>query len=349
MAERDHMAVDLGWRLIRWGAWAAGFYVFWRWCAGYLMPFLLALFMAAALEPFVGWLTARGMQRAAASFTALAAGISVAVTGVGVIATLLLSELLELSKHLPDYWKRGQHDVDRILSEWFRLREELGLKPNSFNAELHSLYRLFHGSVNALVSLLIHLPDVALVWVVAAVAAFFLLRDRERMRCWLRAGVPPQVRGFLVATYDAVMAGIFGFVRAELTLVAITASTTTVALLLVGAPYAIVAGLSAGLLDFVPFLGPSALLVPWATWFLIVGPTRLGVLILLVWLTVVLLRQSIEPRLLGNGTGLHPLVVLFSLYVGVKMFGATGFLIGPITAVATRSVMQAFAAQSRQG
>jgi predicted PurR-regulated permease PerM len=55
------------------------------------------------------------------------------------------------------------------------------------------------------------------------------------------------------------------------------------------------------------------------------------------------IRQTAEPRLVGQSTGLHPLVVLFSLYTGVRLFGAGGVLIGPVTAVLFKAIAQVMA------
>jgi len=327
-------------RLTGWAFLVGLIYGFWRWCAGYLIPFLIAAVLALALEPVVRELARHGISRTYASLVAV---LGVFVTGLGLVAsvfTLLLTELVELSRDLPRYWVQGQADVDKYIKRWTDLRNEMGLRPGVLNNELHALYRGLTTIIHRVLTGLLQVPDVALMVGITALATFFMLRDRHRLaKAWRRL-LPPSLETRLSPAIEATVRGLFGFLRAQLALVALSTTATTLGLMLIRAPYAVLIGLLAGLLDLVPFLGPTAVIVPWSGLALLTGHPGLAVRLLLVLLGVVTLRQTVEPRLVGGITGLHPLVVLFSLYVGVKMFGAAGFVVGPVTAIGLKAMSQ---------
>lgn len=209
------------------------------------------------------------------------------------------------------------------------------------NSQLTTAYKLTTTVLHTLLAVLLGLPNVLLVAVLAVVAAFFLVRDKRIVASVLEWLMPPGMRHRLPSLRIEVIRGTLGFLRAQVFLVATTAVTTTMGLLLYGSHYAVLLGLVAGLLDLIPFLGPTALLAPWAAVMFVLGQPVAGLELLVVLAGVALIRQLIEPRLLGAGTGLHPLTALVALYVGIQLFGPIGFVIGPITAVVLKAAARA--------
>ena len=84
------------------------------------------------------------------------------------------------------------------------------------------------------------------------------------------------------------------------------------------------------LLDFLPVLGVGLFLVPWGVLSLLAGERALGVGLLILFALIAVTRQFLEPRILGRGYGLHPLVTLLSLYAGGRLFGVFGLLVLPM-------------------
>ncbi|MCY0879793.1 MAG: AI-2E family transporter [Firmicutes bacterium] len=308
-------------------------YAFWRWLAGSLFPFLLAAGIAGLVKPLADRLQQFGMPRGWAVLAALLSVLGGVSVTAGSIVLLLFSELMEFTHRMPQYLHERPWHLTRYLRWYNAVRARLGLGQSSVRAELHSLYQLFGVSLKALAHLLLQLPDLALMMVIATLAAFFLLRDLGQVEEAALHLVPPRFRPRILTLGKAVQSGLWGYLWAEAMLVTITGLTTTGGLLLIGAPYAALVGLSAGLLDLVPFLGPTLILAPWAVGAALTGHPRLALHLALVLVGVVVIRQTFEPRLVGQNTGLHPLVVLFSLYMGVRLLGAGGVVAGPMTAV----------------
>jgi len=110
----------------------------------------------------------------------------------------------------------------------------------------------------------------------------------------------------------------------------ITFVEVTVMLYIVGVPYAILAGLAVGLVDALPVFGTSAVLIPWAIISLLFGDMTRFIEIMVIQVICFLVRATLEPRILSRQMGLHPVITMLSMYVGLRMFGFFGALLGPI-------------------
>lgn len=328
-------------QVVIWVALGCAAYVFWRWLVWYLLPFVLAVVLTAMVMPLVERLESWGLRRTGAVLMALGGALGGLVLLSGAIFTLLAAELVQISHRMPRYLASRPGQMARYLQQWNALRQHLGLGNASLGTEMHSLYNVAAAMGRTVAHALLQLPEMALMMIVASVAAFFMLRDQAIVLRQVKLLSPPFLRPRMGRLTLAMTGGLWGYLRAQFALVSLTGLATMGGLLVIGAPYAVLVGLTAGLLDLVPFMGPTMLLVPWALISLVAGHGAMAMHLLAVLAGVALVRQIVEPRLVGRGTGLHPLVVLFSLYMGIRLFGGAGVLIGPITAVMFNAIMQA--------
>ena len=92
------------------------------------------------------------------------------------------------------------------------------------------------------------------------------------------------------------------------------------------------------LIDALPILGAGTILIPWAGISFILGDIKLGMALIIIYLLVLSVRQMLEPKLISQNIGVHPLVTLISMYSGFKFFGVMGFLIGPVVMIILKNV-----------
>ncbi len=309
----------------------------------YLMPFLLGAIVAAAIEPLVARLQRAGLPRGWGSLSVLFCILLVVGGLVAVLVGQLTVQVLELIGQLPVYYRDAIQLSNFFTSLLGHFIEQLPPSAhNILNAQMGTLYQGALGILKAMLSLLFVLPKLLLDLVVAFVASFFMSRDKDKILSYLGGFLPEKHRGKAVRIKEEVIISLAGFLRAQLILVVITALGTTVGLYFLGVQYQLLIGLFAGLLDFLPYVGPSALFLPWIAYTVFIGGSPSFTIGLgAVWLGVGILRQLFEARVVAGQMDIHPLTALIALYAGVQIFGAFGFLLGPLLAVLLKAVVRA--------
>ena len=92
----------------------------------------------------------------------------------------------------------------------------------------------------------------------------------------------------------------------------------------------VIIALLISIFDILPVLGTGGIMIPWSIISLITGDVRLGILLAIVYIVVTVIRNIIEPKIVGQQLGLHPLVTLVSMFIGVNIAGIVGLFGFPI-------------------
>ena len=92
------------------------------------------------------------------------------------------------------------------------------------------------------------------------------------------------------------------------------------------------------IVDALPILGAGAILLPWVVISIILGNYKLALGLLFIYLLVLSVRQMLEPKLISENIGVHPLITLTSMYSGFKILGVIGFLVGPVVMIILKNV-----------
>ena len=171
-------------------------------------------------------------------------------------------------------------------------------------------------------------------------AAFYLLRDRRRISAWLTLLLPVKHRAQGVRAAREMKRETAAFLRGQLLLSLAVGGMTAVALAVVGVPGWLLLGVLMGVLELIPYIGPVIAGVPAVLLALQFGWAKA------LWtLAVIVVIQEIEgmilsPRLVGNATALHPLVVLLLVSAGGMLGGAMGMIAVIPAVVSVRGAMR---------
>lgn len=128
------------------------------------------------------------------------------------------------------------------------------------------------------------------------------------------------------------------YLRACLLLGLLTFCLSFIGLAILRVPYAFILALLLAAVDLLPLLGTGIVLIPWGIICLLLGQVRLGIGLLILYGITSLIRQVLEPKLIGDGLGLHPLLSLVTMYAGLRLFGVWGMILAPLTAAGLRAV-----------
>lgn len=318
-----------------------------------LYPFLIGWLIAMMIEPFVSWLEKKGRIPRWISVTLILLVIlGLIFTLVFFIIAEIVVELTHLAELLPHFFNQAQKlfvdtftkentNIQRIIHTLQTYLEKNpdqqkqiidGIRDNASVLAKQGT-TLITDILTGIGQFLSDLPFLFTVLVFIILAAFFISLDWPNLKKKLRLLVPKRAQTTSGIVLQDLKKALFGFVRAQLILISITALIVLIGLLILRIPYAITIALLIGLVDLLPYLGVGAVLVPWFLFLFFTGNMELGIGLAIVYAIIVVVRQLLEPKLLSSNVGLDPLLTLIALFVGLKLFGFLGIIIGPVTVV----------------
>jgi predicted PurR-regulated permease PerM len=122
-------------------------------------------------------------------------------------------------------------------------------------------------------------------------------------------------------------------VKAYLIILSITFVELLIGLSILKVTYALPIAAIVSVLDILPILGTGGVLIPWAIVNLISNDYRSGFGMLILYFTMLIVRNAVEPRIVGHEIGLHPIITITTMYAGLRLFGFIGFIIAPLVTI----------------
>lgn len=172
---------------------------------------------------------------------------------------------------------------------------------------------------------------------VGIIASILMLSDYEKLH-----GVLEKMPGFSecqLVKNRLLKAGLV-FLKAQFIIMAVIATICFVTLLFMGNSYALLLGVGIGVLDALPMLGTGLVLLPWGVIALTQGKIAHGIVLIVLYGVTSLVREFLEPKLMGNQMGLPPVFFLASVYWGLYLFGLWGVVLGPIAAILVVEILK---------
>ncbi|MBC7075071.1 MAG: sporulation integral membrane protein YtvI [Syntrophomonadaceae bacterium] len=305
------------------------------------LPFIIAVLMAVISEPVVNI-----FEKKLYLNRSLSVGISLTLILAGflyIISLIITRAISEISRLYPLVVSYSSQVTSTFLSAItdFRLfflqlnlpQEVQAAIQDNLQETTKVLSGLMANSVDFLVGILVMLPGIFIFLIISTVATFFIIKDRASIRSFVLHFIPEQIRSETRSVVGELFKAFIGFIKAYSILISITAIITMISLKILGFDYILTIGIVVGLLDILPVLGPGTLFIPWIIWEFLVGKAGTGFSLLAVYIIISAVRQFLEPKIIGDNIGLHPLATLISLYAGLKLGGVPGMILGPITLV----------------
>lgn len=308
------------------------------WCA----PFIIAIIIAAIMEPGVRFLIKRGWPRSAASGIWSLTILGLLTTSIIYIISRCVVEISTLAAATPQLLENLGQTLsgleERVLS-WIDgvpdgANSFLGAALSSLTESLYRLPALVYQKLLSLMgSLAQNSPGVLLFFVTTAIGVYFISASWPDIYAFMRRQIPARFHSRLHDAKSDFHGTMSKFLRAQLLLIIMTFTELIIALNLLHIPGPVTISLIIALLDALPVLGAGTALIPWALYCLLIGNVPLGIGLLVTYGIITILRNCVQPKLLSDQIGLHPIVSLAALYIGWCAFGVAGMLLFPIIAV----------------
>lgn len=185
-------------------------------------------------------------------------------------------------------------------------------------------------AVGALSGAATSLPGAFLKLVLMIITTFFLAVDYETVRAFTLRQLDGKAKTLLWEIKDYVGGTLWVCLRSYALIMAITFAELAIGLSIININHAVVLALLIAVFDILPVVGVGAVLIPWALLTAIQGNLRVMLGLLIIYVVIIVVRNIIEPKIVGGQLGLHPIVTLSSMMVGVQLFGVIGLFGFPI-------------------
>jgi len=310
--------------------------------AGVLEPFLFSIAMAYLLSPLVSWLEKRRLKRAFASLLV----IFVFMLGLIILGIFLVPQLVSEIGDLINQTVTALPQVrdwlqNTVLPSLSRLPVDLQKLQNALLEDLPGklksvLETVGHGALNFTATISAVLGQLLNVILIPVLTYYFLNDGQQLWEQFVLRLFPAERRASVqhkVQIADDMMSG---FLRGQVTVMAIVGVLSGVGMAIVGVPYAIFVGLMSGLLNIIPYVGLLiSLILTLVVALFTANPFATMIKAAIVFAIVQGLEGSvISPKIVGEKVGLHPMIVILSVLVGAQFFGFWGLLLAvPVAAI----------------
>lgn len=314
-----------------------------------VIPLILALLTAIFLEPFVGFLQKRfKWQRKSAVITSFIVFLLLVSGLLYWTVTYLIGRIIQLSQNMPEYINGLTSIWEEMQAFFLRSSKDMPVEViNSFEAELA---RFLEGvrdwllsiiNYDTITNLLTGIPSFLVSFIVFLIALFLFMLDLDDLKRILfgrlKDSTAEKVR-FMASRLNNV---IFGFLKAQFLVSLIIFLVSLVALLFIAPELAIVMSLIIWLIDFIPILGSIIVLTPWFIYEYISGDIAQGTQLAVLALVLLIIRRTVEPKVMGSHIGLSPLATLIAMFIGLQLIGFLGFFVGPLLVILFTSAREA--------
>ncbi|NLN48010.1 MAG: sporulation integral membrane protein YtvI [Clostridiales bacterium] len=301
----------------------------------YFSPFIFALLISFFIKPLVKILHSFKIKKG------FSVALSILIVYGGLIyffiliTTRGLAELIEFGNLLPLYTNNAYDYFYDVFSKaealYIQLPPEvLTILTDVAKGIFDKLSTLLTATTKTIINTMTLLPKFGISVLISTVTTFFILKDEEKIfSFFIRQFSQPIQQKFIMLKHNLLKA-LVGFLKAQLIILTITFFESLIGLSIIRVKYAFIISLLIAIIDILPVLGTGSVYVPWAIISILNGKLRLGISLFIIYGVIVVVRYLVEPKIVGHHLGVHPLITLISMFVGAKVFGVGGIILGPV-------------------
>lgn len=265
----------------------------------------------------------------------------------GIIGTLiallgikLVSSIGDLVNSLPALYTRYLEPLLRSSFDWLdNLLGRFDLTLLSALQEIETQLVQYVGSIVSNLSVTLmgvisgvatSLPGLFLRLVLLIISTFFITVDYQKLSAFCLNQFSEKGKGVVLQVKNYLIGTLFVCIRSYALIMFITFVELSIGLSIIGIRYAVIVALCISICDILPVLGTGTVLIPWTVISLLQGKFSLALGLILTYVVITVIRNIIEPKIVGGQLGLHPIVTLASMFAGVQLFGILGLFGLPI-------------------
>ena len=315
----------------------------------FYVPFLIAYLISLIIEPIIKFINKRtNLSRKTSSIIALITLFSVFVSLISYGIIKLILETTNLLDNLNTYLDTMKIFLNGITSkidlEYSGLSNEVveilkGSATDFLNTIAGYVKTFLSGALNYITSI----PTIFINIVIMSLATYFITSDKFYILDRMEHHLSKKMMGRIMIHAKDITTTLGKYLKAEITMSFITfiivlTGLNIFYLLGMEVEYPILMALLIGFIDALPILGAGSIMIPWSLVLFISNQNSLALSILGLYIFIVVTKQFLEPKIVSNHIGIHPIFTLLAMYTSFKIIGVIGLLIGPIILIILKNI-----------
>lgn len=303
----------------------------------FLMPFVIGWIIASVAAPLVNWLEKRlKIVKKLGSALIVILVLALIVVALYFAVSRIAEEVADLIQDFPRLYAQlesGLRQIGQNMSVVFN-RLPSGIK-EGWNTVVENLdqymgdlvSRISEPTVTAAGNFAKRVPYYLISFIVAVMSAYFFTVQREEVIRWFKKTAPEAVERRMTLVIDNLKYAVGGYFKAQFKIMGVVFLILLAGLAFLQTRYFVLVAFLIAFLDFLPFFGTGTAMIPWAVYTFFMGEYKTTVALVVIYVVTQVVRQLLQPKLVGDSVGLNPLVTLILLYIGYRIRGVIGMII----------------------
>lgn len=304
----------------------------------FYIPFLIAYIISIIVDPLIKFVCKKTtISRKISSIIVLATIFSLVVALLIWGIVRLVGETTNLLEGLNTYLEKSISFVTNLTSE-FDLNK-INVSENVINIfestttdYLNTIIKYVKEVLNKVLNYITSLPNMFVNIIITILATYFITSDKFYILDRMEHHLSKKMVGKITKHAKEITSSLGGYLKAEIILSIITFMVVLTGLnifYLIGmeVDYPILMAIVIGFIDALPILGAGSVMIPWSIILFLNSNTALAFAVLGLYIFIVVLKQLLEPKLVSNNIGIHPIFTLISMYTGFRLIGIMGLLL----------------------
>lgn len=301
------------------------------------MPFIIGWFLALLANPLVKFFEEKiKIKRKAGSALVVVSVISGICILFYAIGNRLVKEIIELLKIVPDMWQEMKVEFLGLFGKWSKVIDSLPPEVVEKAGELGETIGTEVGVIIGELSLPTadavgdfagNIPRIVIAVIMCLLSAYFFVAEKNYVSNVLKKIVPNSWMKKCLVLKKTTIDVIVGYLKAQFKIEIWVYLIVTVGFMVLGIRYSYLIAIPIALLDILPVFGTGTILVPWTLFKLLSGEYMYALGLVIIWAVGQLVRQIIQPKMIGDSMGMAPIPTLVLLYVGYKLAGVVGMIV----------------------
>ena len=292
-----------------------------------LAPFIFALAISVINEPVIKLMENKlNIPRKFGAILSLILTLCVVVIALLIGIVQIYNELMILQANVTNYINSISNEITQSFTKYAEIYKNLpyGI-PDEINTNLLALVPKIRALITSLIGYLINtissIPKLTVFITITLLSSYFISSDKRALSEFLSKQLPESWNRNISGIKNSAFTAMFAYFKAQIFLVTLTFFEVSIGLLIISSDYAITTGILVAISDLIPIFGTSIIMVPLIIWNVIIGNFSKAIGLVIIYYVGVIMRQILEPRIVGKNLGLHPLITLIAMYIGLSLYG----------------------------